>query len=102
MAHVHVRDKAASLALQEDVLLLDLHRGLGVSAGVALHIALDEALQQLRELVRLVGAIDNASAALGVVVGLGAELAAKVFEDVCDTVGCVDRLETAVQRWSGL
>ena len=47
MLHVHLRGCAACLALQEDEILLDLDGCLRVAARVALHILLDEALQEL-------------------------------------------------------
>lgn len=45
VAHVHIRHRTAGLALQVDILLLDLDHCFGVAAVVALHILLDEVLQ---------------------------------------------------------
>lgn len=46
VAHVNVRHMAACLALEEDVLLPDLHHCLWVATGVALHVLLDESLRK--------------------------------------------------------
>ena len=55
VAHVHVRHGAARLALEVDGLALgDVHLSLGVAAREALHEALDENLQHLRQLGRVV------------------------------------------------
>lgn len=83
MAHVHVAHVAAGLALEVNELLFDLHHGLRVAAAVALHILLDEGLQQLAELLVVMRAVDNGGARALVEVGLGSELAAVELEDVC-------------------
>jgi hypothetical protein len=82
VAHVHAAHKAARLALEVDALLLDLDHGLGVAAVVALHILLDEGLQQLAQLLGVVGAVHDGGARALVVVGLGAQLAAKELQDI--------------------
>jgi hypothetical protein len=45
VAHVNIGHRAACLALEENVVLPDLHHSLWVAAGVALHILLDESLR---------------------------------------------------------
>jgi len=60
VAHVHLRHRAARLAHQLDRLLLGQHNvRLRVVALAALHEALDEAFQQLRQAVRLVRAVHD-------------------------------------------
>lgn len=62
VAHVNVTDIATCLALQEDAFLLDLHDSFGIATAMALHVLLDEGLQQLAELLGVVSAIHNGSA----------------------------------------
>ncbi len=50
MARINLRNGTAGLALECDVLLLDLNLSLGIAARVALDILLDEALKDLAEL----------------------------------------------------
>ena len=80
MPHVHVRDKAAGFALERDgVLLGDVDDRLGIAARVALHEALDEALEVLREDLRGVRTVDDVRAALVVALGHRAQLVAQVL-----------------------
>ena len=88
MAHVHVRHIATGLALEVDELLLDLDGGLGVAAAVALDILLDESLQQLTQLLLVMGPVHNRSARVLVVIGLSSKLAAKELQDVCKRTDC--------------
>ena len=88
VAHVDARVGAASLALELDGLPLDLDDSLGVEAVVALHIFLDEVLQQLHQLLGIVGAIDNGGASLLVEVGLCPQLTAIELQDVCRSKAC--------------
>ena len=77
---VDVGHVAASLARQGDVPpLVHLNDGLGIAASVALDKLLDESLEDAREGPRVVGAIDEALAALRAELALGAELATKVL-----------------------
>ena len=86
--HVDVGDKAAGFALELDgVLLGDVDDRLGVAAAVALHEALDEALEVLREDLRGVRAVDDVRAALLVALGQRAELVAHVLGGVGGRAG---------------
>ena len=83
VAHVDVRGVATSLAFEEDALFPHFDDCLGIAAAVALHILLDEELENFRELLGIVSAVDDGGACLLVEVGLRAKLAAKVLEGIC-------------------
>ena len=84
MAHVNLRDGAARLAVQLDGFALGQHDvGFGVVALAALHEALDEALQQLRQAVRLVRAVHDGQPGRLLELGLRAQLGAEVLGGVC-------------------
>mmetsp|Transcript_7748 Transcript_7748/g.30637 ORF Transcript_7748/g.30637 Transcript_7748/m.30637 type:complete len:273 (-) Transcript_7748:260-1078(-) len=86
--HVDVGDKAAGFALELDgVLLGDVDDRLRVAAAVALHEALDKALEVLREDLRGVRAVDDVRAALLVALGQRAELVAHVLGGVGGRAG---------------
>jgi hypothetical protein len=81
--HVHVGHKAASLALEQDIILSDFDLRLGVAAAVAAHILLDEVLQKLRKLLGVMCSVDDGRATLGVKVCLSSQLAAIELQDIC-------------------
>ena len=85
VAHVHIADSTAGLALEVDAVLLDLDLRLRVATGVALHKGFDETLQQLCELGHVVSAIDDGGACRLLKLGHRAQLAAVVLDDVCSS-----------------
>jgi hypothetical protein len=80
--HVHGEDVAASLAAGADHVLLHLNHGLGVLTLFTQDKLLDESIQHILKLARLVATIHDVPLVLHVRVGLGAQLAAKVLGDI--------------------
>ena len=72
----------ASLAVELDEAVLDVHDGLGVLAFLAEDELGDEAVEVVLELAGVVGAVDDPAVVSRVGVGLGTQLEAKVLDDI--------------------
>jgi hypothetical protein len=81
-AQIDLGALAAGLAVEHDATVLDLDVGLGVLALLAKHKLGDEPVEELLELVGLVGAVDNPAVVSGVQVGLRTQLEAEVLDQV--------------------
>lgn len=73
---------AARFAIQQNVSILEVDVGLGVLALLAKDKFGDEAVKVVLELGSLMRTIDDPAVIVRVVVGLGAKLEAKVFDDI--------------------
>lgn len=87
VAEVGVGVVTASLAVEDDVAILDVDNGLGVLAVLAKDELVDEAVEVVLQLGSLVGTVDNPAVVLGVDVGLGAKLETEVFDDIVRRAG---------------
>lgn len=81
-AEINIGALTASLAVENNVAILDDVLGLGVLALLAENEFVDEAVEVLLELGSVVGAVDDPTVVLGVDVGLSTELEPEVLDDV--------------------
>lgn len=81
-AEINVGALATGLAIKDDVAILDDDVGLGVLALLAENELVDEAIKVVLELGRVMSAVDDPAVVLGIHVGLGTQLEAKVLDDV--------------------
>lgn len=82
VAQVNGGALTTGLAVEDDVTILDVDDSLRVFALVAKNELLDEDVEKVLELARLVSTIDDPTIILGVDVGLGAELEAEELDQV--------------------
>ena len=88
-------DQIRAGVAEETLPLGDLDHRLGVAALVALDEALDESLEHLRELARVMRAVDDRQAGFLLVLGLRAKLASEVLGRVARRTS--ERLGVGVQ-----
>ena len=86
-AEVNVSALTTGLAVKNDVTILDVDVGLGVLALLAENKLVDEAIEVVLELGRIVSAVDDPAVVLGIHVGLGTQFEAKVLDDVGSRAG---------------
>jgi hypothetical protein len=87
VTEIGVGGVTTSLAVEDDIAILDVDNGFGVLAVLAENELVDEAVEVVLQLGSLVGTVDNPAVVLGVDVGLGAKFEAKVFDDIVRWAG---------------
>lgn len=82
LARIGLADCAASLAVEENAVVLDVDNGLGVLAAAAEDKLFDEAIKVVLQLGGFVCTVDNPAVVLGIDVGLSSQLETKVLDYV--------------------